>query len=282
MLSVLSAKAESRLPFDVVFKGRAKFDRLVALAEAGNWRVLPIGERTATVGRALVGTPYKSFTLEIDDRIEAPSVNFDGMDCWTFFEAALAFARMLNEPRETWTPETLLNYIELDRYRNGVCTGAYLSRLHYLEDWDRDNERRGLVSDITRSLGGNRLYGDAREMTIGWRHYRYLAANTSLLPELARMESRVTRIPIYHVPKRRVASIESKLQDGDIISITSHEPGGRTSHVGLAIRDSNGTVRFMHASSPNNYGRVVIDRRLSDYLFEFGSHAGIIVTRPLK
>src|SRR2546428_9072329 len=93
------------LPFEVVFQGREKFDALVRRAESENWPSLPIGQRTAAVGSALVGTPYKSYTLEIDNRIEAPSVNLNGMDCWTFFEASLAFARMLSEPRENWTPE---------------------------------------------------------------------------------------------------------------------------------------------------------------------------------
>ena len=113
--------------------------------QANNWKSLPIGDRTAAVGRALVGTRYKSFTLEIDDQVEAPSANFFGMDCWTFFEIALGFARMLDEPQTQWTPATLLHYVELDRYRGGQCTGEYLSRLHYLEDWLADNDRRGLV-----------------------------------------------------------------------------------------------------------------------------------------
>src|SRR4051812_28369285 len=81
------------LPMETVFRGRGKFDQLVAQAPA--WKGLPIGERVAAVGRAMVGTPYKSYTLEIDDHIEAPSVNFEGVDCWTFFETALGFARML-------------------------------------------------------------------------------------------------------------------------------------------------------------------------------------------
>src|ERR1700746_3941869 len=84
-------------------------------------------------GQALVRTRYKNFPLEIDNRIESPSVNFQGMDCWTFFEIALSFARMLNEPESNWTPERLLHYIEIDRYRGGECTGEYFSRLHYLE-----------------------------------------------------------------------------------------------------------------------------------------------------
>ena len=100
--------SESRLPFGTVFKGQDQFNRLVAKAKAENWKSLPIGDRTAAVGKALVGTRYKHFTLEIDNRIESPSVNFYGMDCWTFFETALGFARMLNEPESNWTPERLL------------------------------------------------------------------------------------------------------------------------------------------------------------------------------
>ena len=99
-LVLATANAESRLPFGTIFKGRDRFDNLVSKAKQENWKSLPIGERTATMGRALVGTRYKSFTLEIDNRIEAPSVNFNGMDCWTFYEIALGFARMLGEPEE--------------------------------------------------------------------------------------------------------------------------------------------------------------------------------------
>jgi len=278
------AKGESSLPFSTVFKGKDRFESLVAKAREENWKALPIGERTAAVGRALVGTRYKSFTLEIDNRIEAPSANFNGMDCWTFYEIALGFARMLNEPEESWTPEQLLHYIELDRYRGGHCTGEYLSRLHYLEDWLADNDRRGLVEDLTRSLGGTSVPHSAREMTIGWRHYRYLAANRSLLGPLGQMEARVSSRPLYQIPKSRVASIEPKLHSGDIIGIISRD--GRslysTSHVGLALRVADGSLHFMHASSPRNYGKVVIDSTLSSYLARYRTDSGILVARPLR
>src|SRR3954447_16016172 len=111
-LAVVTANAESSLPFSTVFKGGDKFDSLVAKAKTGNWKALPIGERTAAVGQALVGTRYKHFTLEIDNRVESPSVNFQAMDWWTFLETALGFARMLNEPESNWTPARLLYYIE--------------------------------------------------------------------------------------------------------------------------------------------------------------------------
>src|SRR6266496_3218095 len=273
LLFSVAFASESRLPFGTVFKGQDQFNRLVAKAKAENWKSQPIGDRTGAVGKALIG-----------NRIESPSVNFSGMDCWTFFETALGFARMLNEPESNWTPERLLYYIETDRYRGGQCTGDYLSRLHYLEDWLYDNNRRGLVEDVTRDLGGRSVPHSAREMTVGWRHYRYLAANRSLLGPLARMEANVSSRSLYEIPKSKVAKIESKLRSGDIIGIISRDRGGlySTAHVGLALRTSDGVLHFMHASSPSNYGRVVVDSELSKYLYRYGSDSGILVARPLR
>jgi hypothetical protein len=135
---------------------------------------------------------------------------------------------------------------------------------------------------MSRSLGGRPLYGNSREMTVGWKQYRYLRATPSLRPEIAAMEKRVNGLAVFHVPKSKVRDIESKLQNGDIIGISTHEPGGRTSHVGLAIRTADGVLHFMHASSPRNHGRVVIDDELYKYLYKFTHHAGIMVGRPLK
>src|SRR5881398_2838301 len=263
LLFSVAFASESRLPFSTVFKGQDQFNRLVAKAKAGNWKALPIGERTAAVGQALVGTRYKHFTLEIDNRIESPSVNFQGVDCWTFFEIALSFARMLNEPESNWTPERLL---------------------HYIEDWLYDNNRRRLVDDLTRDLGGRSVPHSAREMSAGWRHYRYLAANRSLLGPLARMEANVSSRPLYEIPKSQVAKIEPKLRSGDVVGVISRERNGlhSTAHVGLSLRASDGVLHFMHASSPSNYGKVVVDDELSKYLYRYGSDSGILVARPLR
>jgi hypothetical protein len=190
---------------------------------------------------------------------------------------------MLDEPKQNWTPQTMLKYIEMDRYRGGQCTGSYLSRLHYLEDWLHDNDRRGMVKDLTRDLGGIPADHDAVEMTRGWRSYRYMRKNPDLRAGIAQMEARVANEPLYYIPKSRVPGIESRLQSGDIIGICSHD--GRyigTAHVGMACRSSDGVLHFMHASAPHNYGKVVLDQRLSDYLNHFRSDAGILVARPLR
>lgn len=274
----------NQLPFNTVFKGQDKFKAIVARVkpQAPALRALPIGERTVWFGKLLVGTPYKSYTLEIDDRVEAVSVNLLGLDCWTFFETALAFARMCELPTEQWTHQTLLKYLELDRYWSGRCDGTYLSRLHYLEDWARDNERRGLVSDLTRKLGGIHVRNAAVEMTNNWKGYRYMVNSSSNRAGISKLETRLRSQPLPMIPKSKVSSIESKIQSGDIVSIVSKDGAAfGTSHVGLAVR-VNGVLRFMHASSPRNHGQVVIDSRLSDYLYRYKSHAGIMVTRPLR
>ena len=274
------AQAGGELPLSTVFKGRTIFDRLVAQAQSENWRALPVGDRTVRAGAALMGTPYKGFTLEIDDRIEAPSANLEAVDCWTFFEISLGFARMLRVKDAPYTPSDLLRMIELDRYRHGQCTGEYLSRIHFLEELFADNEKRGLVTNITSRLpGAERMeHRDIHEMTAMWKHYRYLRNNPSLLPEMAQIQERVSDLPVYQVPKSRVAAAEPSLRNGDIIAITSRDTAGYTSHVGLAYRDANGVLRFMHASS--RYHKVVLDDELSAYLADKSDDAGIIVARP--
>lgn len=280
----ISVNAQS-LPMSTVFKGQSRFEALVKKIKpnVAQIRALPIGQRTAWFGRVFVGTPYKSYTLEIDDHIEAPSVNLNGLDCWTFFEVSLALARMVEEPEESWTPELMLKYIELDRYRGGHCDGSYLSRLHYLEDWAQDNERRGLVNDLTRSLGAKGLPNAAIEMTNGWKGYRYMVHNPEYREGIAKMEAKLRRKPLYTILKENVPAIEGSLRSGDIISIVSKDGDAyATSHVGLALRTDDGVLHFMHASSPKNAGKVIIDSRLSEYLDRFPRHVGIMVARPLK
>jgi hypothetical protein len=120
----------------------------------------------------------------------------------------------------------MLKFIELDRYRGGTCDGTYLSRLHYLEDWQTDNASRGLIDDMTRQLGGVRVRHVTGEMTLHWKSYRYMRANPVLRGSIYAMEERVRQMPLYHIPKSKVAAIESKLRSGDIIGITTNDPGG--------------------------------------------------------
>lgn len=270
-----------RLPLGTVFKGDSKFRALVQQAERENWRQLPLGARTVRAARAMVGTPYVNYTLEVHDRIESPVVNLNGMDCWTYYENALAFARMLRYKPGPYTPQDMLHMVEMERYRGGRCTGNYLSRMHHLEEVFHDNERRGLARNITAKLpGAQRLRREIREMTVQWKSYRYLRSNPALLPEMGRIEARVSGLPVYHIPKRSVRAAENYLQDGDICAITTNWKNGYTSHVGLIIK-LKGRAYFTHATSDRDKGRMtLIDRPITDYLNGGSKHAGIVVIRP--
>jgi len=270
------------LPLSTCFRGMERFNAIVSKAVAGNWRALPIGARMGRIGREFIGVPYASFTLEIHDRVECPSANCSGVDCWTFFEIVLGMARMLERPQPAYTPQHLLMEIQWTRYRAGRCTGNYLDRIHYLNEWFVDNEARGNVRDVTRALGGaQRLSGRrSSEMTTLWKSYRYLRNNPGLRPQMAKIEAAVNALPVYYIPKGRVAAIESKLAEGDIAGIVTKYQGGVCSHVGLIVRDGNGRAIFLHAS--RNYKKVTTEGTISSYLNSYGSHSGLIVARPLS
>jgi len=266
------------LPLEKTFIGRKKFSDLMDQAHSAGWAKLPIGERVNKFALALRGTPYVNYTLELHDRIEAPSVNMNGMDCWTLFEIALAMARLSAIKPPPYTPQDMLRLIEIDRYRGGLCTGRFDSRLHHLEDWIHDNQLRGLVVDITPSLGGKRLHRTIAYMGKKPHLFRQLRADSSLIPSLVRVEKELSRRGITYIPKSQVPKIEGKLRNGDIVCIVTDWHETYTSHVGLASRDKNGVLRFLHASK--NHRKVVLDQRLSDYLAKFPNHAGIYVARP--
>ena len=270
-----------RLPLSVVFQGESKFQAIVAKAERGNWRNLPLGERTVLVAREMVGISYVNYTLEVDDRIESPVVNLKGMDCWTYYESALAIARMLRYKPGPYQPVDMLQMVELERYWSGVCTGNYLSRMHHLEAVFYDNQRRGYATNITSRIpGAVKIHREIREMTVQWKNYRYLRANPSLIGPMGKIEERVSNLTVYHVPKAKVRAAENYLQNGDICAITSNDPDEYTSHVGLIMRIAN-RAYFSHATSDRDKGhRVIIDRPITDYLNGAAKHAGIIICRP--
>ena len=270
-----------RLPLPTVFQGDSKFHAIVAKAERENWRNLPLGERTIRVARELVGTPYVNYTLEVDDRTESPVANLKGMDCWTYYENSLALARMLRYKPAPYKPQDLLHMVEIERYRGGVCTGNYLSRMHHLEEVFHDNQRRGYATNITSRIpGAQKIRREIKEMTVQWKAYRYLRSNPSLIEPMGKIEAQVSDLPVYHVPKSKVRNAEKYLQNGDICAITSHGPGGYTSHVGLIIRLRD-RAYFAHATSDTDKGRMtVIDRPIADYVNGGSKHAGIIICRP--
>ncbi|MGA1129497.1 MAG: N-acetylmuramoyl-L-alanine amidase-like domain-containing protein, partial [Chthoniobacterales bacterium] len=174
--------AGAGLPLDKTFVGQKKFRQLMDRGYRAGWADLPVGERVNNFALALRSTPYVNYTLELHDRVEAPSVNMNGMDCWTLFEIALAMGRLVALHPPPYSTQEMLRLIEIDRYRNGRCTGRFDSRMHHLEHWIQDNQRRGLVKDITPALGGKSLKRQMAYMGKKPHLFRQLKADPSMVP----------------------------------------------------------------------------------------------------
>jgi hypothetical protein len=262
----------------VALTGQDTFERLVAQARAHTWVDRPIGERVGVVGMALRQTPYVDGTLEIYEDREVCSVNLRGLDCVTFFESALAFARMLKRGR--LTPDALLAEVTFTRYRGGRLTD-YASRLHYMSDWFADNEDKRVVRLITRELpGAARFTKRVNFMSTHPAAYRQLKANPEMIQKIVRVESDINARTMHYLPKDKVAAAGGHLMTGDIVGITTTIDGLDCAHAGLCYRDEGGALRLLHASTARK--AVILDENLATYLAGVPTHTGIMVARPLE
>jgi hypothetical protein len=259
------------------FSGQEVFDRLLALARERQWSKLPIGERIGAIGIALLQTPYVAATLEAGDR-EVCSVDLRGLDCVTFYETAVCFARMLKERGRR--PRALLEQVRFTRYRAGRLNG-YASRLHYTSDWLADNARKRVVRVMTRELpGAARLDKRVDFMSTHPAAYPALAADPALVRTIARIEERINSRPMMYVPKDRIIDAQTCLLTGDIVGITTSIDGLDCAHTGLCYRDEQGRVRLLHASTTAL--KVTLDDELAAYLARVPTHTGVMVARPLE
>jgi len=110
-------------------------------------------------------------------------------------------------------------------------------------------------------------------MTVAWRHYRY-SPQTNRCSDRSREWSGRFETTLYQIPK--IGSPKSNRNfRARHHRIVSHDGGlYSTSHVGLALRTPDGILRFLHASAPHNYGKVVVDSRLSDYVKKYRNDSG--------
>jgi len=261
-----------------VFEGRRVFDRLVRTARHHRWADRPIGALVGAIGMELRGTPYVASTLELYVDREVCTANLLGLDCVTFFETALDFARMLKKGGSS--PEAMLEQLTYTRYRDGAVSD-YTSRLHYTSDWFHDNEEKHVVHEITRELpGAERFTAEVNFMSTHRDAYPQLKAHPKLVAGIAEAERRINSRTMYFVPKERVEGVESSLQTGDIVGITTALPGLDCSHTGLCSRDGQNVLRYLHASSSRH--QVVLEGELSSYLKSVTKHTGIMVARPLE
>jgi Protein of unknown function (DUF1460) len=228
-------------------------------------------ERIIAFAKLFINKPYVGGTLE-EAAPERLIVNLNQFDCSTLVETVIALSLAKNNDFEDFKSK-----LQSIRYRNGNIAN-YGSRLHYLTDWLIENDKNGILQLQTKQMGGVPYLKKIDFMSTHWNFYPR-ANSPEIKNEILACEKELNKKSLSYIPKQKVAAIESKIKDGDIIAITTSKAGLDCSHQGIAIWKL-GKLHLLHSSS--TYKKVIISELpLVDYLNKVTSHSGIMVTRIL-
>ncbi len=240
-----------------------------------NLNKIPIGKVIEAVGKSFIGTPYVPNTLEKGD-VEQLVINLTGLDCTTFLETTLTFSRCIKKNKTTF--DDYKNELKFIRYRDGKLDG-YPSRLHYTSDWIINNEKKGVVKNVSNEIGGIVYDKQVFFMSKYADKYQILKANPQFVPQILNFENEINKVVKYYIPKDKIISVEDKIQTGDFIGLATTIEGMDVSHVGIAVKGDDGHVYFLHA--PNVGKKVTLTTiPLSEYIADLSKNTGIIVFRP--
>ncbi|MDR3613901.1 MAG: DUF1460 domain-containing protein [Candidatus Obscuribacterales bacterium] len=263
-----------------VFQGEEVFDRIAAKSRLQHWEKLAIGALMGKIAEELLGIPYVPNTLELSTDNEFCSVNFQGLDCVTFFETTLDFARILKKGLHS--PSDLINEVTFTRYRNGVV-GDYTSRLHYTTDWFADNQKKKVIQILDRLPGAVPFTQKVSVMSDHPNSSIQLKAHPELVSAIKKQETSINNLALSYVPMSKIADIENLLQTGDIVGVCSNAPGIDITHTGLIYCDAHGVRHFMDASSKKSAMKVQIENGpISTTLNWSKSLTGAMFARPLE
>ena len=231
-----------------------------------------MNELMVEIGLQFLNTPYLEKTLEVSED-EKLVINLVGLDCTTFLESVMAMARIVKSNRPAFREyERELEFI---RYRAGTRK-EYPSRLHYFSDWIYDNQQKGVLSDITKDIGGEMYANHPSFMSSHPASYSQLA-DVEFVEQIKLAEAAIATREYYYLPKTAVRVQENKIMPGDLIAITIALENLDVSHVGIAIKQ-NGRIHLLHASLDSKKVEIS-EKPLSDYLMSHKSQSGIMVCR---
>jgi hypothetical protein len=231
-----------------------------------------INQLNIEIGLRFLETAYVEKTLELPGE-EKLVINLMGLDCTTFLESVVTLSRISMENRFSFSD--FEKELEFLRYRNGVNNG-YPSRLHYFSEWIYENEKKGILKDITKEIGGTVYENKPTFMSSNPKFYPQLS-NQGFVEELKKTETVISGRSYHYIPKEEIDLHESKIQSGDLIAITTSMNNLDIVHVGFAIQ-SQGRIHLLHASS-GSMKVEISEKPLSDYLKGNKSQSGIMVCR---
>jgi len=244
------------------------------LAVDKNLSSFPINQIIVEIGKSFIGTDYSASSLEKGDE-ERLVVHLTGLDCYTFLESSLVFARCIKEGKTSF--DDYKNELTNIRYRSGKLE-EYPSRLHYFSDWIYDMNKRGIGKEITKEIGGKPYDKKINFMSTHVDAYHQLKNNSKYVDEIAKIEKEISSRKYFYIPQEEILKVEDKIQSGDIIGITTNVEGLDIAHTGIAIRMEDGRIHLMHA--PNvGYKVQITEKPLADYIKGNKKQTGIMVLR---
>lgn len=244
------------------------------LAVDQNLQSKPINEVIVEIGKTFIGTDYVAHTLEKKDD-EQLIINLTGLDCTTFLETTLTFARCIKKGKTSF--EDYQKELMFIRYRDGKID-KYPSRLHYFSDWIFNNQQKGIVEDVTKEIGGKPIKFKVDFMSENPDLYKQLKSNPTFIPIIKKQESEINKRQYYYLPEDDIEKSESKIKSGDLIALTTSDRGLDIGHVGIAIKMDDGRIHFLHAPLAGKKVQIT-EMPLSEYTKKIKKHTGIIVLR---
>ncbi len=256
----------------------SKMDQAILKAKLGKFSkdsALPMGDLVLKIGFDFLNTPYVAKTLD-KTKEEKLVINLHQLDCTTFAENCLALARTIKS--ENPSVASFCSELEKIRYRNGKMDG-YASRLHYFCEWISDNETKHIVKAMASEMGGQPLPVNLNFMSTHPKEYPQLLDDPATTDQIQKIEAKVSAQKFYYIPTEQFQSIEGKVMDGDIVTITTSIPGIDVLHVGILLK-KEGRVYMLHASS--SVMKVTVSSEpFTQYLSKSKKATGAMIARPI-
>lgn len=236
----------------------------------------PLNRIILEVGKSFLGDPYKAHTIEQSGK-EQLVINLREFDCTTFLENVLALSRCIRKEKTSFVDYE--NELKIIRYRNGKIN-TYPSRLHYFSDWIFNNEQKGIVKDITKELGGEKIQFNLNFMSTHPNLYSKLKENPGFIPIIKKQEEEINKRTYYYISKKKIKEIENKIKPGDLIVFTTNVVGLDIGHVGIAVKSDDNRIHILHAPIPNTNVQIT-ELPLSEYVNKIKHDTGIIILKAV-
>lgn len=228
-------------------------------------------DRIEKLSAFFLGRPYLGGALgegsngEVD---QSPLVRDDAFDCLTYVNTVLAMAI-------ADTPKACLEWLLKLNYYDAIP--CFKNRFHFMSvDWNPQNQKNGIIEDVTQEIvGSNKAILKVASGEIDRPNWflkkighSFGQKEVGIVPYVP-IEAVIDDVSIFNrVPQSAIIEIiRPNWNLCEQIGTQLH-----VSHIGFAIKKSDGLLYFRHASSDAG---CVTEQLLVDYLDKYRNHKTI-------